>query len=80
MVRGLLLTGMSPQFMRAEVSGGPNDPPQASIQPLWWPPSKIAARWLAPYLALAHDELETAPRGLAVETKASSAPPRLTAH
>jgi sulfide:quinone oxidoreductase len=72
-VRGLLLTGRSPQFIRAEVSGGPNHPPQASMQPLWWPPSKIAARWLAPYLALAHDAIETAPCGLPVEAKA--APP-----
>jgi sulfide:quinone oxidoreductase len=22
-----------------------------SAEPLWWPPSKVAARWLAPYLA-----------------------------
>ena len=51
-VRGLLLTGRSPQFIRAEVAGGPDQPPEASLQPLWWPPSKIAARWLAPYLAL----------------------------
>jgi sulfide:quinone oxidoreductase len=75
-VRGLLLTGRSPQFIRADVSGGPNEPPQASLQPLWWPPSKIAARWLAPYLALAHGEIETAPRGMPVETHLAGDAPR----
>ena len=66
-VRGLLLTGRRPAFVRAEVSGRADRPPEAAAQPLWWPPSKIATRWLAPYLALKHDELETPPDGLAVE-------------
>jgi sulfide:quinone oxidoreductase len=66
-LRGLLLTGAEPQFMRAEVSGGPDHPPATSTRSLWWPPSKIAARWLAPYLADRHDELEQEPAGLAVE-------------
>jgi sulfide:quinone oxidoreductase len=65
-LRGLLLTGAEPQFLRAEVSGGANRPPMASTQALWWPPSKIAGRWLAPYLAQRHDELEREPSGLAV--------------
>jgi hypothetical protein len=25
---------------------------------LWWPPAKIAGRYLAPYLALHHEEME----------------------
>src|SRR5215212_5703947 len=49
-MRGLLLTGRTPTFMRAEVSGGEDQPPVASSHALWWPPSKIAGRWLAPYL------------------------------
>ena len=69
-LRGLLLTGAAPEFMRAEVSGGADHPPVASTHALWWPPSKIAARWLAPYLAQRHDELERAPAGLAVEAEA----------
>jgi sulfide:quinone oxidoreductase len=71
-LRGLLLTGAAPEFMRAEVSGGADHPPVASTQALWWPPSKIAGRWLAPYLAQRHDELERAPAGLAVEAEAPS--------
>jgi sulfide:quinone oxidoreductase len=69
-LRGLLLTGGQPEFMRAEVSGGEDHPPVASGQALWWPPSKIAGRWLAPYLAEHHDELEQQPTGLAVEAEA----------
>jgi sulfide:quinone oxidoreductase len=47
-LRGLLLTGMSPRFLRAEGS------PAASLvdtEPLWWPPAKIVGRYLAPFLA-----------------------------
>jgi sulfide:quinone oxidoreductase len=47
-LRGLLLTGMSPRFLRAEGS------PAASAvdtEPLWWPPAKIVGRYLAPFLA-----------------------------
>jgi sulfide:quinone oxidoreductase len=69
-LRGLLLTGAGPEFMRAEVSGGADHPPMASTQALWWPPSKIAGRWLAPYLAERHHELEREPAGLAVEAEA----------
>jgi sulfide:quinone oxidoreductase len=69
-LRGLLLTGGQPEFMRAEVSGGEDHPPFASTRALWWPPSKIAGRWLAPYLAQRHDELEHEPAGLAVEAEA----------
>jgi sulfide:quinone oxidoreductase len=66
-LRGMLLTGSSPRFMRAEVSGGRGERWEVSEHALWWPPSKIAGRWLAPYLALRHDELEEAPAGLPVE-------------
>jgi sulfide:quinone oxidoreductase len=68
-LRGLLLTGGTPRFMRAEVSGGEDQPPATSTHALWWPPSKIAGRWLAPYLASRHDELELEPAGLAVEAE-----------
>ena len=66
-LRGLLLTGGVPRFMRAEVAGGDDQPPLASTHALWWPPSKIAGHWLAPYLAQRHNELEEKPDGLAVE-------------
>ncbi len=66
-LRGLLLTGSAPRYMRAEVSGGRGEAWPVSEQPLWWPPSKIAGHWLAPYLALRHHELEETPTGLPVD-------------
>ena len=71
-LRGLLLTGSTPRYMRAEVSGGRGEEWAVSEHPLWWPPSKIAGRWLAPYLALRHDELEEAPAGLPVDVDLAS--------
>lgn len=73
-LRGLLLTGSTPRYMRAEVSGGRGEEWDVSEHALWWPPSKIAGRWLAPYLALHHGDLEEAPEGLPVEV--SLDPPR----
>ncbi len=55
-MRGLLLTGGVPRYMRAEVSGGRGEDWEVSEQALWWPPGKIAAKHLLPYLA-AHEEL-----------------------
>ena len=55
-LRALLLTGETPRFLRSErgaselVSG---DPP-------WWPPHKIATRYLAPYLGGAGREVAAA--------------------
>jgi sulfide:quinone oxidoreductase len=68
-LRGLLLSGGVPQFMRAEVGGAPDRPAVAATHALWWPPSKIAGRWLAPYLAQRHNELEQAPDGIEVEAE-----------
>jgi sulfide:quinone oxidoreductase len=68
-LRGMLLTGSTPRYLRAEVSGGRGERWEVSEHALWWPPSKIAARWLAQYLALRHDELEEAPAGLPVEVR-----------
>jgi sulfide:quinone oxidoreductase len=47
-LRGLLLTGMAPRFLRAEprTRGSVID-----TEPLWWPPAKIVGRYLAPFLA-----------------------------
>jgi hypothetical protein len=33
-----------------------SDASSAAGQPLWWPPAKIAARYLAPYLATARSQ------------------------
>ena len=68
-LRGLLLTGGAPLYLRAEpqrlvreatvaIEAPPayrpsRDASAAAGQALWWPPAKIAGRYLAPYLATA---------------------------
>ena len=50
-LRGLLLTGRTPAHMSTELRGGLGDTSRVEVEPLWWPPSKIAGRYLSPYLA-----------------------------
>ena len=47
-LRGLLLTGGAPLYLRAEGATC-----QVSWHPLWAPPGKVAGRYLAPYLSTA---------------------------
>jgi sulfide:quinone oxidoreductase len=49
-LRGLLRTADGPRYLRAELTDV-DGTSSISAEPLWWPPSKIAAHWLAPYLA-----------------------------
>jgi hypothetical protein len=63
-LRGLLMTGGAPLYLRAEPQRLPHEAieakslrrstPEASSaagQALWWPPPKIAGRYLGPFLA-----------------------------
>jgi sulfide:quinone oxidoreductase len=50
-LRGLLLTGDRPAFLRADLVAASSEPFTFDHDPLWWPAGKIAARYLAPYLA-----------------------------
>ena len=50
-LRGLLLTGAEPRYLRGEFAGGAEEASAASAEPLWWPPAKIVGRHLAPFLA-----------------------------
>jgi sulfide:quinone oxidoreductase len=49
-LRGLLLTGAEPRFLRAGLAGEEGEPSRASPDALWWPPVKIVGRYLAPFL------------------------------
>jgi len=76
-LRGLLLTGGAPLYLRAEPQRLPHpatvaieatphrrsarEASSAAGQPLWWPPAKIAGRYLGPFLATAR------PRSLSSE-------------
>lgn len=50
-LRGLLLTGGRPRYLRHEITGGVGNTSVTSEEPLWWPPAKIVGRYLAPFLA-----------------------------
>jgi sulfide:quinone oxidoreductase len=65
-LRGMLLTGIAPTYLRAQIAGRTGARFDATANPLWWPPSKIAGRYLAPYLVASNplnrgDTLEDRP-------------------
>jgi sulfide:quinone oxidoreductase len=62
-LRGRLITGDDDLFMRHEIAGGAGEG-HAEARALWWPPTKIVARRLAPYLfgAVEAERVERAPQ------------------
>ena len=50
-LRGALLTGIAPTYLRATISDELAAAGEPAADPLWWPPTKIAGRYLGPYLA-----------------------------
>jgi sulfide:quinone oxidoreductase len=62
-LRGMMLTGRGKEWMRHEPAGGAGEGFVAR-RALWWPPTKIAGRYLSPYLAGLHgtDAVADAPR------------------
>jgi sulfide:quinone oxidoreductase len=55
-IHGILLTGGRPRYLSAHVTGGHGSSSQITETPTWSPPSKIVAKYLAPYLE-EHDRL-----------------------
>jgi sulfide:quinone oxidoreductase len=49
-LRAALLTGWAPYYLRRRLGRERSDS-EGGTAPLWWPPSKVAGRLLAPYLA-----------------------------
>jgi sulfide:quinone oxidoreductase len=50
-LRGLLLTGEVPRFLRTDLAKWGEGGFTMDVDPLWWPPGKIAGRYLGPFLA-----------------------------
>jgi sulfide:quinone oxidoreductase len=50
-LRGLLLTGKAPRYLKNELAGGHGDASVVSTDAPWWPPAKIVGRYLSPFLA-----------------------------
>jgi sulfide:quinone oxidoreductase len=78
-LRGMLLTGRGEEWLRAQVAGGGADSEAEQRHALWWPPTKVAGAYLAPYLqeiAEADQSGQTAaPSGQAVELDLEQALP-----
>ncbi|MGH2894602.1 MAG: FAD-dependent oxidoreductase [Solirubrobacteraceae bacterium] len=51
-LRGMMLTGRGKEWLRDQPAGGGEG--TATRRALWWPPTKIAGRYLSPYLAVRH--------------------------
>jgi sulfide:quinone oxidoreductase len=70
-LRGRLFTDRGPRYLRYDAAGGSGEG-EASMHTLWWPPSKINGRYLAPWLAARGDEAMSGrlpeSGGLAVQT------------
>jgi sulfide:quinone oxidoreductase len=49
-LRGILLGGEKPLYLTAQITGGHGTASEVSEQASWSPPTKIVARYLAPYL------------------------------
>ena len=50
-LRGVLLNGIAQTYLLAQIARTTGDSFETAANPLWWPPSKIAGHYLAPYLA-----------------------------
>ncbi|MDQ6818518.1 MAG: FAD-dependent oxidoreductase [Actinomycetota bacterium] len=49
-IHGILLTGGKPLYLSAHITGGHGSSSQITEKPTWAPATKIAAKYLAPYL------------------------------
>jgi hypothetical protein len=78
-LRGVLLTGAAPRYLRADLSGTAGDDFTISSRPIWWPPDKLSGRYLAPYLSSqVGDALDVMPQDehtIPVETALHLDPP-----
>jgi sulfide:quinone oxidoreductase len=49
-IHGMLITGGKPLYLSAHITGGHGSRSEVTDVPTWSPPTKIAAKYLAPYL------------------------------
>jgi sulfide:quinone oxidoreductase len=63
-LRARMLTGGQDLWLRRALDDA-DDPGAVATHALWWPPDKIAGRWLAPFLAALNDTAAGAPHGAA---------------
>lgn len=74
-LRAILLTGSEPLYLTATITGGESAASHASRHCMWWPPHKVAARHLAPYLADREEVGRETARRHAIEARLDDDPP-----
>jgi sulfide:quinone oxidoreductase len=77
-LRGQLLTGAKPHFMRREIRAVTSGKADSTEHILWWPPTKIAGKFLAPYIALQDDRDATGSPAEAIRSRVLRSPVLLT--
>ena len=50
-LRGVLMTGGEARFLSGDLTGGHGETSTMSERALWWPPGKVAGKYIAPFLA-----------------------------
>jgi sulfide:quinone oxidoreductase len=76
-LRGVLMTAAGPRWLRHAVAGG-GGLSELAEHALWWPPTKVAGHYLAPYLQTREEEPAPAPEGddgVTVEVDLDAHPP-----
>jgi sulfide:quinone oxidoreductase len=80
-LRGLLLTGAAPAYLRSDLTAGSGGATRVESEPIWWPPGKIVGQHLAPFLALRRAVVLSPPSAaqtIAVEVDLGAASPAST--
>jgi sulfide:quinone oxidoreductase len=75
-LRGLLLAGTARRYLTADLVRGQDETSKVEEIPLWWPPTKVAARHLGNYLVGASDQVPQDapddPEAIPVEVRAEA--------
>ncbi len=77
-LRGQLLTGAKPQFMRRDVRAVASGDEDSTQNLLWWPPTKVAGKYLAPYIALQEEHTSLSTPAERIRSRALASPVLLT--
>jgi sulfide:quinone oxidoreductase len=73
-LRGQLMTGDKPHFMRHDLRAHSAENDASTEHMLWWPPTKVAGRYLAPYIAGEEERERASAAGEGVRRHATIAP------
>jgi sulfide:quinone oxidoreductase len=73
-LRGQLLTGAKPHFMRHDLRAQGAESDASTEHMLWWPPTKIAGKYIASYIAVEEERERAAAAGHGVKRRAVIAP------